>query len=51
MEIMGSVFDPNFHQVVQEVPDNSKPSGTIIAEIQSGYMISRDFMYDLNNLD
>lgn len=40
MEIMGSVFDPNFHQVVQEVADASKPAGTIIAEIQTGYMIS-----------
>ena len=26
MEIMGQVFDPNFHQVVQEVEDASKPS-------------------------
>lgn len=40
MEIMGSIFDPNFHQVIQEVADASKPAGTIIAEIQTGYMIS-----------
>ncbi len=39
MEIMGTVFDPNFHQVVQEVEDKTKPAGTIIAEIQQGYMI------------
>lgn len=39
MDIMGKVFDPNFHQVVQEVEDKDKPAGTIIAEIQSGYMI------------
>lgn len=39
MEIMGKVFDPNFHQVVQEVADKSKEVGTIVAEIQTGYMI------------
>ena len=40
MDIMGDVFDPNFHQVIQEVPDASKPAGTIIAEVQTGYMIN-----------
>ena len=40
MDIMGTVFDPNFHQVVQEVLDESKPCGTVIAEIQTGYMIN-----------
>lgn len=40
MNIMGTVFDPNFHQVVQEVEDPSKPAGTIIAELQTGYMIN-----------
>ena len=39
MDILGKVFDPNFHQVVQEVADDTKPAGTVIAEIQSGYMI------------
>ena len=34
MEIMDTVFDPNYHQVVQEVEDNTKPNGTIIAELQ-----------------
>ena len=40
MDIMGTVFDPNYHQVVQEVEDKSKPAGTIVAEIQTGYMIN-----------
>ena len=40
MEILDTVFDPNFHQVVQEVEDPSKPAGTIIAELQTGYMIN-----------
>lgn len=40
MEIMGKVFDPNFHQVIQEVEDKSKPAGTVIAELQTGYMLN-----------
>ena len=40
MEIMDTVFDPNYHQVVQEVEDATKPNGTIIAELQKGYMIN-----------
>ncbi len=40
MEILGTVFDPNFHQVIQEVEDPEKPSGTIINELQTGYMIN-----------
>lgn len=40
MESLDKPFDPNFHQVIQEVPDPSKPSGTIIAELQKGYMIN-----------
>lgn len=39
MDIEGKVFDPNFHQVIQEVEDKTKPAGTIIAEVQTGYMI------------
>ena len=39
MDILGKVFDPNFHQVIQEVEDKSKPAGTIVAEVQTGYMI------------
>ena len=40
MDILGNVFDPNYHQVVQEVADKDKPAGTVIAEIQTGYMIN-----------
>lgn len=40
MEILDTVFDPNFHQVIQEVEDKTKPAGTIIAEVQTGYMIN-----------
>ena len=40
MDVMGQVFDPNFHQVIQEVEDKTKPAGTVIAELQTGYMIN-----------
>lgn len=40
MDILGTHFDPNFHQVIQEVPDAEKEPGTIIAELQTGYMIN-----------
>ena len=40
MEIIGTKFDPNFHQVIQEVEDKEKPNGTIINELQTGYMIN-----------
>lgn len=40
MEILNTPFDPNFHQVIQEVEDPSKPNGTIVAELQTGYMLN-----------
>ncbi len=40
IESMGRVFDPNFERVVQEVEDNEKPAGTVIAELQSAYTIN-----------
>jgi len=32
-------FDPNFHQAMSEIEDEKKDPGTILHEIQSGYMI------------
>ena len=32
-------FDPNFHQAMSEIEDGKAESGTIIQEIQSGYML------------
>lgn len=40
IESLDKVFDPNFEQVVQEVDDPSKPAGTVIAELQAGYLIN-----------
>jgi len=36
---LGEVFDPNFHQVIQQVEDKEKVEGTIISELQTGYVI------------
>ena len=40
MDILNTKFDPNFHQVIQEVEDKEKPAGTVVAELQTGYMIN-----------
>ena len=32
-------FDPNFHQAMLEVEDDTKDSGTVVQEIQKGYMM------------
>lgn len=40
VESLGKVFDPNYQRVIQEVEDKEKPAGTIIAELQTGYMIN-----------
>ena len=35
----GEKFDPNFHQAMFEVPDESVPSGTVVQVVQTGYKI------------
>lgn len=40
VQSINTIFDPNYHQVIQEVEDKTKPTGTIIAELQSGYTIN-----------
>ncbi|HET7681721.1 MAG TPA: nucleotide exchange factor GrpE [Xanthobacteraceae bacterium] len=35
----GEKFDPNVHQAMYEVPDESVPSGMVMQVIQPGYMI------------
>ena len=32
-------FDPNLHQAMTEIEDDKKEPGTVIQEIQSGYML------------
>jgi molecular chaperone GrpE len=35
----GQVFDPNFHEVLFEVDDATKPAGTVVQVLESGYTI------------
>jgi molecular chaperone GrpE len=35
----GQKFDPNLHQAIFEVPDETKPNGTVTQVVQSGYVI------------
>ena len=39
IEIKNKKFDPNFHQAMSEIEDDKVEPGTIIQEIQSGYML------------
>ncbi len=37
---IGKKFNPNLHQAMSEIEDNKSEKGTILQEIQSGYMLS-----------
>ena len=39
IEPLGEMFDPNLHQAMDEVPDPSVPSSTVVQVIQPGYVI------------
>ena len=39
IEAKGKKFDPNLHQAMAEIEDDKSEVGTIIQEIQSGYML------------
>ncbi len=39
IECVNKKFDPNFHQAMLEVEDNTKDVGTVVQEIQKGYMM------------
>ena len=39
IECINKKFDPNFHQAMLEVEDNTKEIGTVVQEIQKGYMM------------
>jgi molecular chaperone GrpE len=38
IETEGKKFDPNFHQAMTEINDDTTEPGTILQEIQAGYM-------------
>ena len=39
IESTNKKFDPNFHQAMLELEDNTKDAGTVVQEIQTGYMM------------
>ena len=39
IDVNNKKFDPNFHQAMSEIEDDRTESGTILHEIQSGYML------------
>ena len=39
IKCMNEKFDPNFHQAMLELEDSTKNAGTVVQEIQKGYMM------------
>ena len=39
IEVKDKKFDPNFHQAMSEIEDDKKEPGSILHEIQAGYML------------
>tara|TARA_Y100000590_G_scaffold463767_1_gene631333 strand:+ start:1191 stop:1811 length:621 start_codon:yes stop_codon:yes gene_type:complete len=39
IECINKKFDPNFHQAMLEIEDDAKETGTVVQEIQKGYMM------------
>ena len=39
IECINKKFDPNFHQAMMEVENNTKEPGTVVQEIQKGYLM------------
>ena len=39
IETKGKKFDPNFHQAMSEIEDDKAEPGSIIQEVQAGYML------------
>ena len=39
IKCMNEKFDPNFHQAMLELEDSTKNTGTVVQEIQKGYMM------------
>ena len=39
IETINKKLDPNYHQAMMEIEDSSKESGTIVQEIQKGFMM------------
>jgi len=39
LEPQGAKFDPNLHEALYEIPDESVPNGTVLQVVESGYSI------------
>ena len=39
IKCLNKKFDPNFHQAMMEIEDNTKETGIVVQEIQKGYMM------------
>ena len=39
IDCINKKFDPNFHQAMMEIEDDNKEAGTVLQEIQKGYMM------------
>ena len=39
IDCINKKFDPNFHQAMMEIEDNTKDHGTVLQEIQKGYIM------------
>jgi molecular chaperone GrpE len=40
VEAMGKPFDPNYHEAVSEMEDGTVESGTVIEQLQKGYLLN-----------
>ena len=38
IEAVGKPFDPNLHHAIENVPTTAQPEGTVVGEMQTGYM-------------
>ncbi len=38
VESVGTPFDPNFHEAIQQIPSADQPPGTVVAEVLAGYV-------------
>jgi molecular chaperone GrpE len=39
LEPLGGKFDPNMHEALYEIPDETKPNGTVVHVVEDGYAI------------
>jgi Molecular chaperone GrpE (heat shock protein) len=41
VEAVGATFDPNFHEAVSEQEDDRAEPGTVLKELQKGYLLNQ----------